>query len=64
MSTTDEAIVRIFRFDPTVDKEPRYETFKVPYEGRTVLNVLEVVYRDFDQGLAFRYGCEGKHDSR
>ena len=58
------ASVRIFKFDPAIDKAPRYETFKVPYEGRTVLNVLETVYRDFDRELAFRYGCEGKHDSR
>ena len=58
------ASVKIFKFDPAVDKTPRYETFKVPYEGRTVLNVLESVYRDFDRALAFRFGCEGKHDSR
>lgn len=58
------ASVKIFKFDPDVDKEPRYETFHVPYEGKTVLNVLEAIYQDLDQGLAFRYGCEGKHDSR
>lgn len=58
------ASVRIFKFDPAIDKTPRYETFEVPYEGRTVLNVLEAIYRKFDPELAFRYGCEGKHDSR
>jgi succinate dehydrogenase/fumarate reductase-like Fe-S protein len=58
------ASVKIFKFDPAIDKTPRYETFRVPYEGRTVLNVLEAVYRDFDRELAFRYGCQGKHDSR
>jgi len=65
MSTNENlGSVKIFKFDPAIDKTPRYETFKVPYEGRTVLNVLETVYRDFDGELAFRYGCEGKHDSR
>ncbi len=58
------ASVKIYKFDPDVDKEPRYETFHVPYEGKTVFNVLEAIYRDLDQELAFRYGCEGKHDSR
>jgi succinate dehydrogenase/fumarate reductase-like Fe-S protein len=61
---SDLATVNIFKFDSAIDEAPRYETFKVPYIGRTVLNVLEDVYRDFDQELAFRYGCEGKHDSR
>lgn len=60
----DLAKVKILKFDPEMDKEQRYETFEVPYEGRTVLNVLEAIYRGFDQGLAFRCGCEGKHDSR
>jgi succinate dehydrogenase/fumarate reductase-like Fe-S protein len=60
----DLAKVKIFKFDPEVDKEPTYETFQVPCEARTVLNVLEAVSRDFDEGLAFRIGCEGKHDSR
>ena len=65
MSTKENlATVKILKFDPSTDKSPRYETYKVPYEGRTVLDVLEAVYRDFDRGLAFRYGCEGKHDSR
>lgn len=58
------ASIKIFKFDPSMDRAPRYETFEVPYEGRTVLNVLEAVYRDLDPTLAFRYGCEGKHDSR
>lgn len=65
MSTNGNlASVRIFKFDPAVDKKPRYETFNVPYEGRSVLNILETVYRNFDQSLAFRYGCEGKGDCR
>lgn len=65
MSTKENlATVKILKFDPLIDKTPRYEIFHVPYEGRTVLNVLEAVYRDFDRELAFRYGCEGKHDSR
>ena len=43
------ASVKVFKFDPAIDKEPRYETFNIPYERRTVLNILETVYRDFDQ---------------
>ena len=24
--------VKVFRFDPSVDKEPRYQTYQVPFE--------------------------------
>ena len=58
------ANVKVFKFDPTVDKEPRYETFCVPYKGMSVLRVLETIYQDFDEELAFRWGCEGAGDCR
>ncbi|MDY7035863.1 MAG: 2Fe-2S iron-sulfur cluster-binding protein [Thermodesulfobacteriota bacterium] len=58
------ANVKIYKFNPAVDKEPRYETFVVPYEGMTVLNVLKAIYHDYDPELGFRWGCEGAHDNR
>ncbi len=54
----DLAVVKVFRFDPAVDKEPRYETFDgIPYEDRSVLEVIEIIYEKYDQSLAFRQGC-------
>lgn len=53
------ASVKLFRFDPEVDTEPRYDSFKVPYEGRTILDVLRHIYENFDSTLAFRWACTG-----
>ncbi len=56
----DEAIVKIFRFDPTVDKEPRFETYKVPEEAwreRKVIDTIRYVYEKFAPGLSFREPC-------
>jgi len=58
------ASVKIFKFDPAIDKGPKYEKFNVPYKGMTVLNVLKTIYHDFDAELAFRWGCEGTGDCR
>jgi len=58
------ASVKIFKFNPAEDKEPRYENFNVPYEGMTVLNILKAIYHDHDPELGFRWGCEGAHDNR
>lgn len=59
MKIVDEelAIVRLFRFDPETDTEPRYDEFKVPYQGRTVLDVLRYIYENLDSTFAFRWAC-------
>jgi NAD-dependent dihydropyrimidine dehydrogenase PreA subunit len=51
--------VKVFRFDPQVDKDPRYETYLTPFEGHTVLDVLKYIYENYDSSLAFRFGCSG-----
>jgi len=56
----DEATVRIFRFDPMVDKQPRYETYRIAHEawyGLKVIDVLRYIYQNFDSGLSFRETC-------
>ena len=55
---SDLARVKIFRFDPTIDSEPKYETYEgVPYRDRTVLEVIQTIYEEWDPSLAFRQGC-------
>lgn len=45
----------IFRFDPSVDKEPRRQTYIVPYTHRmSVFTLLREIYEKQDQSLAFR----------
>ena len=60
MSVKDEATVEIFRFDPSTDKESRYETYKVPSEAwtnRRVIDVIRYIYENFAPGLSFREPC-------
>ena len=57
MGKDELAVVKLFRFDPEVDTEPRYSEFKVPYRGRTVLDVLRYIYENLDSSIAFRWAC-------
>ena len=57
---TDHATIKIFRFDPAVDKEPRYESYEVPYEywsGVKVIDTIRYIYEKFAPGLSFREPC-------
>ncbi len=55
---SDFATVKVFRFDPAVDQEARYETYEgLPYRDRTVLEVIRAIYEEHDPTLAFREGC-------
>ncbi len=50
--------VKVFRFDPEKETDPRFETYKdIPYEGMRVTDVLNYIYQNIDNGLAFRYSC-------
>jgi len=53
-----KAHVKVFRFDPTQDKKPKYQTYDVPLEG-SVLDALQYIYEHYDSSLAFRFGCSG-----
>lgn len=50
--------VKVFRFNPEVDKKPYFETFKVPYlKGMTVLDDLIYIQENLDSTLSFRWEC-------
>jgi len=50
--------LKIFRFNPEIDKKPHYETYHVDAEPEDrVLDVLEYVKGYFDGTLAFRRSC-------
>jgi len=57
MTKDDLAVVKLFRFDPEVDSGPSYREYKVPYCGRSVLNVLLYIYQNIDSTFAFRWAC-------
>jgi len=53
--------IKVFRFDPKVDEEPRFESYFVPIEG-TVLDALRYIYENCDSSMAFRFGyCGAGH---
>jgi len=52
--------VKVFRFDPSVDKEPRYQSYEVPYqEGMSAMNALDYIYQNLDGTVAYydHAGC-------
>lgn len=60
MNDTNEATVKVYRFDPSVDKDPRYETYHVPVEAwknRKVIDVISYIYENFAPDLSFREPC-------
>jgi succinate dehydrogenase/fumarate reductase iron-sulfur protein len=47
--------VKCFRFDPSLEKEPRYENYEVPVDTEmSVLDVLDYIYENIDASLAYR----------
>ncbi len=58
MARSELATVKLFKFDPEVDSEPRYTEFKdLPYKGYTVRDVLAYIYENLDSSFAFRWAC-------
>ena len=58
---SDNAIVKIRRFDPEANSEPGYDTFEVPpeaYKGLKVVDALRYIYENLDNSLAFRETCD------
>ena len=46
--------VKVFRFDPSVDKEPRYQTYPVPLEkGMSAMTALDYIYQNLDGTIAY-----------
>lgn len=49
---------KVFRFDPEVDQEPRYEMYEVPYyKGMVVLTALIYIKENLDGSIAYRASC-------
>lgn len=53
--------VKVFRFDPSRDAEPRYESYQVPYTpAMRVLDVLEHLNEELEADIAYRWYCSVK----
>lgn len=50
--------VKLFRFDPSIENTPRYETYQVPYQNKMrVLGALRYVADELGVEFAFRSYC-------
>jgi fumarate reductase iron-sulfur subunit len=52
--------VKVFRYDPSVDKEPLFKEYKVPFEqGMSAMNALDYIYQNLDSTVAYydHAGC-------
>ena len=52
--------VRAFRFDPSIDEAPFYQTYEVPFEeGMSAMDALDHIYQNLDGTLAYydHAGC-------
>lgn len=50
--------LKVFRYDPAVERKPQYKTYEVHYsKGMFVLDALNYIQRSIDATLAFRWEC-------
>jgi len=55
-----EITATVFRFDPIVDAEPYYKTYRIPLiSGFSAMNVLDYIYHNLDETLSYydHAGC-------
>lgn len=58
MSTPSLVTLKVWRFDPEVDKKPYFQSYQVPVsKGLTVLGALFYVTDRVDGSLSYRYCC-------
>ncbi len=58
MEEQGEVIFKVFRYDPSRDREGRFQTYKVPLvKGLTVLDALIYIKENLDPTLSMRYSC-------
>ncbi len=56
---TKEITLSIYRFDPSRDKEGKFQDFKVPVtEGMVVLDAVHYVENNLDPTVAVRWNCK------
>ncbi|TAL29559.1 MAG: succinate dehydrogenase [Spirochaetes bacterium] len=56
----DSIRVKVFRFDPSRDREPYYSDYSVPFEkGMSAMDALDYIYQNLDGGIAYydHAGC-------
>lgn len=61
---TKNVFAKVFKYDPSRDTEPYYETYEVPWKPYlTVLEVLRYISENYED-IAFDYGCRARYCGR
>lgn len=60
----EKFVITIFRTSDPDGREGTYQTYELPHQEGTVLQVLEQIYKSHDPTLAFRCGCGGSGPAR
>lgn len=56
---SEDIDIKVFRFDPENDKEPKYVDYKVPYvDGMVVLDAVRYVEEKIDPTISIRWNCK------
>jgi fumarate reductase (CoM/CoB) subunit B len=57
----DQVRVRLYRFDPAVDRAPRYEAYEVPHTPRMrIMDVLDHIHENLAVDFGYRWLCGSK----
>ena len=55
---SDHLNINLFRFNPEIDVEPRFEELQVPtFENMAILDVVMHIQNYLDRSLCFRFSC-------
>jgi len=58
MAETRTIEIEVFRYNPQTDREPRYQTYPVPFtDDMSVLQGLQYIKDQLDGSLTFRWSC-------
>ncbi len=54
----DNIKVKLFRYNPVIDRKPRYKEYEIPKKPKMrILDVLHYIKENYDSSLTFRYSC-------
>ena len=58
--SNEPVLLKVFRYDPSIDRAPTYKSYQVPWkDGLLLLSALKYVRDNLDETLAFRDYCCG-----
>lgn len=62
MISVPQGKVTVLRYNPEIDRQPRYATYEFPFvPGMSVLDVAFFIYEEIDGSFCFDYCCRNSH---